>query len=196
MKNLIYLFVLLLFSCEIYEEPSNPQLNLNGRWNVATISVWARSTYNGNPNREEYDRIPVTNSDMAVVGAFQIQRISEEENVIVLTQDFENAPIQRRFDLENTIWEFDYYDLIINDQFSFQKLSIDDQWCQYCTKPSKIEFFDQDKTLYTFSIDTYGAMPANVLVLTSQPFYTDIFLSNGQFDRAIECHLQITLHRF
>ena len=48
---------------------------------------------------------------------------------------------------------------------------------------------------YTFSIDTYGAMPSNVLKLTSQTFYTNIMVNNNQYDKAIVSHLEITLHR-
>ena len=53
-----------------------------------------------------------------------------------------------------------------------------------------------EKTRYTFSIDTYGAMPSNTLKLTSQGFFTNILIGGNQYDKAIESHLEITLHRF
>ena len=53
-----------------------------------------------------------------------------------------------------------------------------------------------EKTRYTFSIDTYGAMPSNTLKLTSQGFFTNILIGGNQYDKAIESHLEITLHRY
>lgn len=188
MKKLFYLFVLFLFSCEVYEEPSNPQLNLNGRWDVVDIDVVI--------DKVNYDSdVIVTNDEQASVSNFFVTGIDENGNLI-LTQDFEGTIINRRFDERSTQWEFDYYDLIVSDHLSTEIMDIDFP-CTYCTELTRIETdYMGEKTIYTFSIDTYGAMPSNVLKLTSQVFYTNILVNGNQYDKAIESHLEITLHRF
>lgn len=191
MKNLFYFLLLFVFGCEVYEEPSNPQLNLNGRWDVVDIRVFAQDMYSEPPR---FNRINVTNDDIASVGSFNMVG-STEDGFLILTQDFENTSLNRRFDVNNTIWEFDYYDLIVRDSLDVKSFPIDFR-CQSCTKQTKLNFLTGSETNYTFSIDTYGAMPSNELILTSQVFYTDIFTSNGQFDKAVRAKLEIILHRY
>ena len=104
--------------------------------------------------------------------------------------------INRRFDESTSQWEFDYYDLRITDDVSDEWIPIDFP-CTYCTEQTIIETdYMGEKTRYTFSIDTYGAMPSNTLKLTSQGFFTNILIGGNQYDKAIESHLEITLHRF
>jgi hypothetical protein len=68
--------------------------------------------------------------------------------------------------------------------------------CTYCTERTILEWnYLGNKTRYTFSTDTYGAMPANKLTLTSQEFVTNIMLGSHTYDKALISHLVITLHR-
>ena len=180
--------VLLSVSCEKYELESNPQLNLNGRWDVVDIDVVI--------DKVNYEsEVTVLTEDQASVGSFFVTGIDQHGNLL-LSQDFENTIINRRFDVETTQWEFDYYDLRITDGLSDEWIPVDFP-CVYCTEMTTIETdYMGEKTRYTFSIDTYGAMPSNVLKLTSQVFYTNILINGNQYDKAIESHLEITLHRF
>lgn len=188
MNKLFYFFLLLVMGCEVYEEPSNPQLNLNGRWDVVDIDVViTKVNYDSN--------VIVTSDNQASVSNFFVVG-SDENGNLILTQDFENTIINRRFDENTTQWEFDYYDLIVSDHLSTELIEIDFP-CTYCRELTRIETnYMGEKTIYTFSIDTYGAMPSNVLKLTSQVFYTNILVNGNQYDKAIESHLEITLHRF
>jgi hypothetical protein len=68
--------------------------------------------------------------------------------------------------------------------------------CTYCTKKTIIEWnYRGNKTRYQFSTDTYGAMPSNELILTSQEFVTNIMLGGHTYDKALISHLVITLTR-
>jgi len=100
MKRLILIFFSFLFwGCEKYELPSNPQLNLNGRWDVVNIKVVIdKVNYNS--------QVKVINQDRASVSNFYVIGITPN-NELLLTQDFKNTIIKRRFDISTTQWEFD-----------------------------------------------------------------------------------------
>ncbi len=185
-KLVLLLFVTLFWSCEKYELPSNPQLNLNGRWDVVDIKVVNKFNYG-------MEGI-VINSDRASVSNFLVTGITTD-NRLKLSQDFNNTTIYRRFDISTTKWIFDGHYLIIKDNVSEQKIWVDFP-CDYCKEKTIIEINTMDYTRYIFNIDTYGAMPSNKLVLTSQTFFTNIMIGGNQFDKAIESHLEITLNRF
>ena len=191
MKKVFYLVFFLifgLFGCEKYEEMSNPQLNLNGRWSVVDIDVVITKV---NYNSEVY----VLDDSKATVSNFYVSSVDPDGNLI-LSQDYDSVIINRRFDESSTEWEFDYYNLLITDGVGSESMMINFP-CTYCTEQTIIETdYKGQKTRYTFDVDTYGAMPSNVLKLTSQVFYTNILIGGNQYDTAIESHLEITLHRF
>ncbi len=191
MKKVFYLVFFLifgLFGCEKYDDISNPQLNLNGRWSVVDIDVVITEVNYGSD-------VTVLDESTATVSNFYVESIDSSGNLI-LSQDYENVIINRRFDESTTEWEFDYYNLIISDGIGSESMVINFP-CTYCTEQTVIETdYMGQKTRYTFDVDTYGAMPSNVLKLTSQVFYTNILIGGNQYDKAIESHLEITLHRF
>lgn len=189
MKSLLmFLIVILLFGCEKYDLPSNPQLNLNGRWDVVDVNVIIDKVNYGSS-------VTVVNDDKAAVNNFFVQGVNSNGQ-LMLTQDYYSTIINRRFDVSTTKWEFDYNSLRIKDDGSDEWMSV---WfpCTYCKEETIIETdYRGEKTRYTFSLDTYGAMPSNVLKLTSQVFYTNILINGGQYEKAIEAHLEITLHKY
>jgi len=191
MKKVFYLVFFLifgLFGCEKYDDISNPQLNLNGRWSVVDIDVVITEV-----NYES--EVTVLDESKATVSNFYVDSVDSDGNLI-LSQDYDNVIINRRFDESSTEWEFDYYNLLITDGVGSESMMINFP-CTYCTEQTIIETdYMGQKTRYTFDIDTYGAMPSNVLKLTSQVFYTNILIGGNQYDKAIESHLEITLHRF
>lgn len=187
-RFILFLVIPLLFGCEKYELPSNPQLNLNGRWDVVDVKVVIDKVNYGSSVR-------VLNDDKAAVTNFLLQGINSNGE-LMLTQDYYGTIINRRFDESSTKWEFDYYNLRISDDNSDEWMRIDFP-CDYCTKQRIIETdYKGQKTRYTFQLDTYGAMPSNELVLTSQVFYTNIMINGNQYEKAIESHLEITLHKY
>jgi hypothetical protein len=186
-KLLVLLFVPLFWGCEKYELPSNPQLNLNGRWDVVDIKVVNKFNYG-------MDGV-VVNSDRASVSNFFVIGVTPN-NELLLTQGFDKILINRRFDVSTTQWSFENHYLNIRDDVSEEKMWVDLP-CTYCKEQTIIETdYKGEKTRYTFEIDTYGAMPANKLVLTSQTFYTNIMVGGNEYDKAVESHLEITLHRY
>lgn len=186
-KTLFLFFSLFLFGCEKYVQPSNPQLNINGRWDVVDVNVVV--------DKVNYDsEIIVLNQDQACVSSFLVSGTNQGK--LLLTQDFKNTLINRRFDVKTTQWEFDYFKLRVKDQYDDKWMNVDFP-CTYCKEVTTFETdYNGEKTRYTFSGDTYGAMPSNVLKLTSQTFYTNIFVGSNRYDKAIIAHLEITLQRF
>lgn len=187
-KFLVFLLIPILFGCEKYELPSNPQLNLNGRWDVVDINVVIDKVNYGS-------NVIVVNEDRATVNGFTVQGINSN-GLLMLTQDYYGVLVNRRFDVSTTKWEFDYNSLRIKDDGSDVWMDI---WfpCNYCTEQNVIETdYNGQKTRYTLSVDTYGAMPGNVLKLTSQTFYTNVTVGGNQYEKAIESHLEIELHRY
>jgi len=189
MKKLIFFIIsLTLLSCEKYDEISNPQLNLNGRWDVIDVKVIIDKVNYGSS-------VKVVNDDKAAVINFLVQGVNSKGE-LMLTQDYYGTIINRRFDESSTKWEFDYYNLRISDDKSDEWMTINFP-CVYCTEKNIIETDHKgQKTRYTFSTDTYGAMPSNTLKLTSQVFYTNILINGNQYEKAIESHLEVTLHKY
>jgi len=196
MKKILVIFLIpFLFGCEKYELPTNPQSQLNGRWDVVKIKV-VIDKVNFNSH------VTVLSETEAAVTNFYIKRILND-STLLLGQDFNNTSVDRRFDLDKTTWSFENYQLRIyeNNQNVVKGTSIDNYIfvkfpCNYCKENTVLEWdYLGNKTRYTFETDTYGAMPANKLVLTSQTFYTNIKLGSNEYDKAIVSHLEITLHR-
>lgn len=190
-KILLLLLVVSLVSCQKYEDFSNPQLNINGRWDVVKVKV-VIDKVNFNSH------VTVLSENIAAVTNFYVKKINND-GTLLLSQDFNSTSVDRRFDIDKTTWDFQYNQLriyennknMVNDDYIFVGFP-----CTYCTKNTIMEWdYMGNKTRYTFSNDTYGAMPSNEMILTSQSFYTNIKLGNNTYDKAIESHLEITLHR-
>ena len=191
MNKLLIIPLFLLFGCEIYEQPSNPQFNLNGRWDVVKIKV-VIDKVNFNSH------VTVLSENVASVSNFYVKQINND-GTLLLSQDFNNTSIDRRFDIDKTTWDFQYNQLriyentknMVRDDYIFVEFP-----CTYCNKSTVMEWdYMGYKTRYTFSTDTYSAMPSNEMVLTSQSFFTNIKLGSNTYDKAIESHLEITLHK-
>lgn len=191
MKKLLIIPLFLLFGCEIYEQPSNPQLNLNGRWNVVKIKV-VIDKVNFNSN------VTVLSENVASVSNFYVKQVNND-GTLLLSQDFNGTSVDRRFDIDKTTWDFQYNQLriyentknVVKDNYIFVQFP-----CTYCRKNTTMEWdYMGYKTRYTFLTDTYGAMPSNEMVLTSQSFFTTIKLGGNTYDKAIESHLEITFHK-
>ena len=178
---------LFFVGCEKYELPSDPSLNLNGRWDVVNIQVVIdKVNYNGD--------VVVLNSDRASVSSFFVSGVNQN-NQLILSQNYNNVLINKRFDVTKTKWEFDGKILKIKDNDPEMSFWVEFP-CRYCEEKTTMEMTHQGELVrYTFDVDTYGAMPANKLVLTSQPFYTNVTIGGNQYDKAIISHLEITFHR-
>ena len=190
-KLLLILLIPTLFGCEKVGFVSNPMLNLNGRWDVVKVKV-VIDKVNFNSH------VTVLSQNEASVGNFYVKQIIND-TTLLLSQDFKNSPIDKRFSVDKTEWSFEYNQLrifengqnIVKNDYIFVGFP-----CYYCSKVTTMEWdYLGDKTRYTFLLDTYNAMPSNELTLTSQSFYTNIKLGNNVYDKAIESHLEIILHK-
>ena len=191
-KISLFISLILLFGCEKYVgTESNPQLNINGRWNAIKVKV-VIDKVNFNSH------VTVLTENESSVGNFYLKQILND-STLLLSQDFTGTSVDKRFSINKTTWDFQYNQLriyenninVTKNDYIFVGFP-----CTYCTKNTIMEWnYFGSETRYTFSADTYGAMPSNELILTSQEFYTNIKLGNNTYDKAIESHLEITFHR-
>ena len=192
MKKILIIFLIpFLFGCEKYELQTNPQSQLNGRWDVVKVKVVIDKV-------NFSSHVTVLSENEAAVTNFYVKQVLND-NTLLLSQNISGTSIDRRFSIDKTTWDFENYQLriyennqnMVNNDYIFVDFP-----CKYCTKNTVMEWnYMGGLTRYTFSTDTYGAMPANELLLTSQTFYTNIKLGGNVYDKAIESHLEITLHK-
>jgi hypothetical protein len=172
---------------------SNPQLNINGGWDVIKIEVKIdKVNYGG-----KIDSFP-PNMNEASISSFYVNKINSD-GTLSLSQNYDEVSVDKRFNLIKTNWKFENNKLTIYENnvnvtkggYIFITFP-----CSYCTKQTVLEWdYMGSKTRYTFNVDTYGAMPANELILTSQQFVTNILLNGNTYDKALISHLLITFHR-
>ena len=193
-KISLFISLILLFGCEKYVgTKSNPQLNINGGWDVIKIElVIDKVNFNGKINP-----FPPY-MDEASISSFYVNKINSD-GTLTLSQNYDEVSVDKRFNVNKTNWKFDYNQLTIYE--NLKNVTKDDYIfitfpCSYCTKQTVLEWdYMGSKTRYTFEIDTYGAMPANKLTLTSQPFITNILYNGNTYDKALTSHLVITFDR-
>jgi hypothetical protein len=193
-KISLFISLILLFGCEKYVgTESNPQLNINGGWDVIKIEVKIDEVnYEGKINP-----FP-TNINEASISSFYVNKINSD-GTLSLSQNYDEVSVDKRFNVNKTNWKFDYNKLRIYE--NLENVTKGDYIfitfpCSYCTKKTVLEWdYMGTKTIYTFNVDTYGAMPANELILTSQQFVTNILLNGNTYDKALISHLVITFHR-
>ena len=178
MKNILFLLSLLitLVGCEKYELTSDPQLNLNGWWDVVEVKLVIDEV---NSDKQ----VEISQEEQATVGNYTIVE-TNIDGYVTITSNFDGTDIEKRFDVNYTQWEFDYGMLRITDSLGDIYTNITFP-CTYCTEYTIFEIGGLNENRYTFSIDTYGAMPANQLKISSNTFVTEYITS----------HLEITLHR-
>lgn len=105
MKKLLFLFIfIILVGCEIVQFPSQPQLNLNGRWIISDITPTFETTVT--------NEIEIINNDFFALSPFTIESISGGKMII------KNDTININpcfFYKKGYVWEFDNNILIIKN---------------------------------------------------------------------------------
>jgi hypothetical protein len=185
MKKLLFLlFVLFLFSCEIYVEPSNSQLNINGEWKIVNISA----TYS--------EDLIIVNDNFYAISPFTV--ILTSDNKWLLQNDTTNIRACYFFK-EGYQWEFDYNQLIIrtdkgnligwyyvgfmNEYYNSNYFMLDDK-ATGASVAGVWEFLPENGS---------GSFPANILYITVPEIEFNIDGPERSFDRLISQNITLTL---
>jgi hypothetical protein len=187
MKKLLFLLLIpLLFGCEMYMEPTNPQLNLNGEWKIVDII----DTYSEN--------LQIVNDDFYAVSPFVVKSINNGQWIIQNdTTDIHPCYFYKK----GYVWEFDYNQLILKNDRG-EKNGI--YYVGFFNNVYNSNYFKLDDKItgvemggvWQFATNfTYGSFPSNVLYITVPEIEFSIDGSERSYDRLINQNITITLMR-
>lgn len=191
MKKLIFLFIPLLWSCQKYVQPSNPQLNVNGEWRIVSVLSTYESTVASS--------IQVVNSDFYALSPFKVVTFDSTAGLMRITNDTTNIR-PCFFYKTGYVWEFDYNNLILKNS-SGNILKSYHVWFgdpYYNPNDFKITDILTGESIpgnWHLSQNGNGAMPANDLYVDVPEIWFDINGSQRSYVRAINQKLTVRFTR-
>ena len=191
MKKLLLFLVLipLLFGCEeffYYDEISEP--HLTGKpWTFVDYEIQVISSISD---------VEVTLNDTVCINAFGLQRIVS--GGILMEQDYNGTPVDRRFIKGVTQWEFDdnSYTVYINgntdDRFP---VTFPNYMMKEYDKMEVANPLIGSVTNYSYESNSQGANYPTEFVLLSPDIVTDLYLSNRMRDKAVTVQVLLIFRR-
>lgn len=191
MKNLLILFTLLtLLSCEMYELESDPRLT-GGIWIFSDYEILVTSSIGD---------VEVIKSDTVCINSFNNQSVVSGD--ILMSQIYEQTAKDRRFIIGQTMWEFDNSNYYLYCDFNNRDGSLspshDPFWVNIDSYSNKLRVDDTENggsTTWTYQVNGSGAFPPTVMKLLSPPIVTDLYISNGMWDKAVTVRVLLTFMR-
>lgn len=187
MKKLLILLALIpfLFGCEVYEDYSNPQLNINGDWRIINV----QSDYS--------DGVRILNADFFAVSPLVVVETTDDGWVV---RNDTTGIHPCYFYKTGYHWEFDYNELIIkNDRDQI----IGEYYVSFGnTYYNPGDFTLEDKQTGQFiagnfhiTFNANGAMPASDLWITVPEIEFNISGAERSMDRFITQEITLLLTR-
>lgn len=192
MKKYVFLLLLpFIFGCEKYEQMSNPQLNLNGQWRIASITPTFQSTITNS--------IQLLNSDFYALSPFTIVSLDSVRNTMVIKND--TTKIRPCFFYKNGyVWEFQYNTITLKDDVGRLLKSYNIWYRDSYYNPN--DFFLTDEITgesipgnWHASRNGNGSMPANDLYIDVPEVWFDILGSNRTYVRAVNQKITLRFTR-
>lgn len=203
-KLLLILMVLPFFGCEKFELPSEP--SIAGKWYFDDYRVTIVRSLNGERDPSRDDNIDVIKTDTVCVNNFGEQ--SFVSGYILMRQNYNMTSVDRRFIRGVTTWDFDgpsqstFFPLIINNNFDnelyakFPRPYLPNKYGEYIqTEMVVSNYTNGNETNYTYTTDKFGAGHSRVLTVTSPNISTDLYLSNGQREKAVTAFVTLIFKR-
>ena len=189
-KISLFISLILLFGCEKYvgTEPFNPPKLTGGKWIFTDYDVVVTSSISG---------VTVVENDTICINSFNNQ--SFISGGVKMLQNYNQTAKDRRFIKGKTIWEFDnnnrglFCDFInINGSI---KPSHEPYWVNVYENSKRISVDNVDNggvTNYTYDVNNVNP---TVMKLLSPFISTDLYLSNGNRDKAVTVRILLTFMR-
>ena len=194
MKTIMYvLLLILLMGCERYEQPSCPEIFMGGGkftlidYDIVIVSAISPAT--------------IIKNDTVCINSFSNQSVVN--GAILMSQNYKETAISRRFIKHKTQWEFDGMFLYCEWDFPGGRPSHEGFMVNYpigylsknYTMMEITEYGTGVKTNYTFKTNNIGVAPPSELILTSPEIVTDLYFSNGEREKAVTVRVILTFMR-
>lgn len=199
MKQLSWFFLamLLFTACEVYstDDSGDPYTYMGGgKWVFYDYEIVVISAIS---------EVKVHKSDTICINSFNMA--TRNNDIFVLSQDFKNTPIERRFIAGQTVWEFEgsmlycdfgYGNFSLYPSHKTFYVEYNDSYL-YSTK-SRVKIINSELgtvTNYTFETNNQGLAAPNKLTLLSPPIVIDLYDSKGSRDKAITIRVLLRFMR-
>jgi len=194
MKKLLFLLLLipLLFGCEelepffYYDEISEP--HLTGKpWVLKDYKIQVISSIS---------EVEIHYSDTICINSFGDQKIVT--GGIEMGQVYHATPVDRRFIIGETLWEFDdnSYTLYINGNTNIRyPVTFPNYMMKEYDKMEIVNPMIGAVTNYSYDANAQGANYPTEFVLLSPDIVTDLYLSNGMRDKAVTVQVLLIFGR-
>ena len=189
-KISLFISLILLFGCEKYvgTEPfSSPKLT-GGKWIFTDYDVVVTSSISG---------VTVIENDTICINSFNNQ--SFISGGVKMLQNYSQTAKDRRFIKGKTIWEFDNNNRELFCDFTNINGSIkpshEPYWVNVYENSKRISVDNVDNggvTNYTYDVNNVNP---TVMKLLSPSISTDLYLSNGNRDKAVTVRILLTFMR-
>jgi len=187
-KLLIFLCLIpLFFGCEVYDQPSRPQLT-GGKWIFNDYKIVIINSIG--------DVVPIEN-DTICINSFNMQ--TQINGDIIMKQYYGDTSPEKRFVKNRTTWEFDNsgYTLYCGENYN-RMARLDVTFPKYMRREyteMEISGLSGDKTNYTFFTDAIGVNYPRKLTLTSPNITTDLLLSEARRELAVTIRIVLIFTR-
>lgn len=195
-KSLLFLMVLGLFSCEIYQQPSDPNFT-GGKWifvdyDIVTISSIA--DFN------------IIKGDTICINAFD-EQVFLSGGDYLLKQVYNKTAEDRRFIRNKTVWEFDSYGHYLYCNFKTENGGMvpasEPFWVSF---PKNYWEYESNRmvvrnqmtgavTNWTFKLNGMGQGPSSTMTLVSPEIVTNLYGPSGGRDKAVTVKIILNFMR-
>lgn len=189
-KISLFISLILLFGCEKYvgTNPFNPPKLTGGKWIFTDYDVVVTSSISG---------VTVVENDTICINSFNNQ--SFVSGGVKMLQNYNQTAKDRRFIKGKTIWEFDNNNHGLFCDFTNINGSIkpshEPYWVNVYENSKRISVDNVDNggvTNYTYDVNNVNP---TVMKLLSPSISTDLYLSNGNRDKAVTVRILLTFMR-
>ena len=187
-KLFILLLIPLLWSCQKYAQPSNPQLNLNGNWIISSYTLTLNSSVT--------EVLSIKDDGFLAVSPFQV--ISKSGSTWLIRND--TTGIRPCFFFKRGYqWEFDNNYLILKNDVGMilnqYRIYFDDPFYGTGFKLISMTTGETIPGHWDFTANGNGAMPASRFTIVVPEIWSDINDVGRSYNRALNQQIILTLSR-
>jgi hypothetical protein len=195
MKKLLFLLLtLILFGCEMYDEPSYPGIYMGGgKWTLTDYYVVIVSAV----SPITILKSDIVENDTVCVNSFG--ELVETSTGVIMKQDYKSTSLSRRFIKGKTQWEFDGPQLYcewMNTNGGMIPAHVP-FGVNYISGNTRMQIEDSPTaSIYTFTTrPDFGVTPRSVLIMESTNIVASYYSSGRSYDKAVTFRVVLTFMR-